>query len=47
MMFATTRLSLILFGLSVMLKYKARRHEAFWQRIKEHHPLRRRAAPEA
>ena len=35
MMFATTRLSLILFGLSLLLKYKARRHEAFWQRIKE------------
>jgi trimethylamine-N-oxide reductase (cytochrome c) len=35
MLFATTRLSLILFGLSVMLKYKARRHDAFWQRIKE------------
>ena len=35
MLFATTRLSLILFGLSLMLKYKARRHEAFWKRIKE------------
>src|SRR6195256_4881011 len=35
MLFATTRLSLILFGLSLLLKYKARRHEAFWQRIKE------------
>src|SRR2546430_3604152 len=35
MMFATTRLSLILFGLSLLLKYKARRHEAFWKRIKE------------
>ena len=29
MLFATTRLSLILFGLSLMLKYKARRHDAF------------------
>jgi len=28
MTFATTRLSLILFGLSLLLKYKARRHEA-------------------
>src|SRR5919198_1756243 len=35
MLFATTRLSLILFGLSLTLKYKARRHEAFWKRVKE------------
>ena len=35
MLFATTRLSLILFGLSLLLKYKARRHEAFWKRVKE------------
>jgi molybdopterin guanine dinucleotide-containing S/N-oxide reductase-like protein len=35
MMFATTRLSLILFGLSLLLKYKAWRHEAFWRRLKE------------
>jgi molybdopterin guanine dinucleotide-containing S/N-oxide reductase-like protein len=35
MMFATTRLSLILFGLSLLLKYKAWRHEAFWKRLKE------------
>src|SRR6266705_1143025 len=35
MLFAITRLSLILFGLSLLLKYKARRHEAFWKRIKE------------
>ena len=35
MLLATTRLSLILFGLSLLLKYKARRHDAFWKRVKE------------
>ena len=35
MSFATTKLSLILFGLSKMLQYKARRHEAFAKRLKE------------
>src|SRR2546430_2119571 len=32
---ATTKLSAILLGLSVMLKYKARRHTAFRARLKE------------
>src|SRR4051812_41255275 len=35
MSFSTAKLSLILFGLSVMLKYTARRHKAFRARLKE------------
>src|SRR5262245_19297078 len=35
MSFATTKLSLILFGLSKMLRYKARRHVSFAKRLKE------------
>src|SRR5689334_15868727 len=35
MSIATAKLSLILSGLSVMLKYKARRHAAFRKRLKE------------
>ncbi|MEA2904443.1 MAG: hypothetical protein QOI12_1830, partial [Alphaproteobacteria bacterium] len=35
MTFATLKLSLILFGLSAMLKYKAWRHAAFRRRLKE------------
>src|SRR5581483_7401403 len=35
MSFATTKLSLILFGLGRMLKYKRRRHAAFKARLKE------------
>ena len=35
MIFATTKLSLILFGLSLMLKFQARRHRAFAKRLKE------------
>ena len=32
---ATTKLSAVLLGLSVLLKYKARRHKAFRARLKE------------
>src|ERR1043166_6394433 len=35
MSFATTKLSLILSGLSVMLKHKARKHAAFRKRLAE------------
>ncbi len=35
MSLATTKLSLILFGLSQMLKFQRRRHEAFRKRLKE------------